>query len=77
MSRFKPELIDTQWKFIKPCLPNPKQREVGPKPIDNRAGYESILRVLFSDARWKDLPSYYPSSSTCCRRLQFWEEQGA
>ncbi|WP_353056824.1 transposase [Microbulbifer sp. MLAF003] len=30
-----------------------------------------------SGARWKDLPSHYPSPSTCWRRLQFWEEQGA
>ncbi|WP_444921746.1 transposase [Microbulbifer sp. CnH-101-G] len=77
MSRFKSELTNDQWKLIKPCLPELKRGKGGPKPIDNRACFEGILWVLRSGARWKDLPSHYPSPSTCWRRLQFWEEQGA
>ncbi|WP_353505443.1 transposase [Microbulbifer sp. DLAB2-AF] len=77
VSRFKSELTDAQWKLIEPCLPQLKRGKGGPKPIDNRACFEGILWILRSGARWKDLPPSYPSPSTCWRRLQFWEEQGA
>ncbi|WP_444908845.1 transposase [Microbulbifer sp. TRSA005] len=77
MSRFKSELTDDQWRLIEPCLPELKRGKGGPKPIDNRACFEGILWVLRSGARWKDLPSHYPSPSTCWRRLQFWEDHGA
>ena len=30
--------------------------------------------MLRSGARWKDLPSQYPSPATCWRRLQEWED---
>ncbi|WP_152454419.1 transposase [Microbulbifer sp. THAF38] len=63
--------------MIELCLPELKRGKGGPKPIDNRTCFEGILWVLRSGARWKNLPSCYPSPSTCWRRLQFWEEQGA
>ncbi|WP_139223314.1 transposase, partial [Microbulbifer thermotolerans] len=77
VSRFDSELTDEQWKLIEPCLPPLKRGGGGPRPIENRACIEGILWVLRSGARWKDLPSRYPSPSTCWRRLQYWEEQGA
>ncbi|WP_371416953.1 transposase [Microbulbifer sp. THAF38] len=77
MSRFKSELTNDQWKLIEPCLAELKRGKGGPKPIDNRACFEDILWVLRSGAQWKNLLSHYPSPSTCWRRLQFWEEQGA
>ncbi|WP_445363717.1 transposase [Microbulbifer sp. ANSA003] len=62
--------------MIEPCLSKLKREKGGPKPIDNRACFKGILWVLRSGARWKDPPLYYPSPSTCWRRLQLWEEQG-
>lgn len=70
-------LTEEQWKKIEPLLPPPKaSAKGGPKPIGNRPVFEGILWVLRSGARWRDLPSRYPSSSTCWRRLRDWEEQG-
>lgn len=72
-----PELTDTQWERISPLLPEPKASpKGGPKPIPNRPVFEGILWVLRSGARWRDLPSQYPSPSTCWRRLKQWEESG-
>ncbi|WP_444901822.1 transposase [Microbulbifer sp. SSSA007] len=55
--------------MIEPCLPELKRGKGSPKPIDNRACFEGILWILRSGARWKELPSHYPSPSTCWRRL--------
>ncbi len=73
----KSELTDRQWEKIKPHLPRPnKSRRGGRPPADNRACFEGILWILRSGARWKDLPREFPSSSTCWRRLNDWEEAG-
>ncbi|ASP38984.1 hypothetical protein CHH28_09975 [Bacterioplanes sanyensis] len=77
MKRSTSELTDQQWAHIEPCLPSLPRGKGGPKPISNRACFEGILWVLRSGARWRDLPEHYPSPSTCWRRLQYWEEQGA
>ena len=78
MARHDSELTDEQWAIIAPHLPDlPASPKGGPKPIPNRPCLEGILWVLRSGARWKDLPAKYPSPSTCWRRLQWWEEQGA
>jgi transposase len=74
MPKPKPYLSEEQWKRIQPHLPNPKSR--GRPFADNRRVLEGILWVLRSGARWRDLPSEYPSASTCWRRLRDWEEQG-
>ena len=70
-------VTDEQWSKIEVLLP---QYEVSPKGgrkrIANRDVFEGICWVLRSGARWKDLPSRYPSASTCWRRLQEWEEDG-
>jgi transposase len=76
MNRHKSELSDEQWEKIAPFLPEPQASPWGgPKPIANRPCFEGILWVLRSGARWKDLPSSYPSPSTCWRRQRTWEEQ--
>lgn len=75
--RTKFELTDEQWNEISKYLPPLPQGRGGPKPRSNRECFEGILWVLRSGARWKDLPDYYPSSSTCWRRLQYWEENEA
>jgi transposase len=37
---------------------------------------EGILWVLRTGARWRDLPSEYPSGVTCWRGLRRWEYEG-
>ena len=77
MQRFQSELTDKQWNKISRYLPPVRRGKGGPKPIENRRCFEGILWVLRSGARWKDLPDCYPSPSTCWRRLQYWEQEGA
>lgn len=71
------ELTDAQWHRIERLLPKevPSPRG-GRRRIDDREVLEGILWVLRSGARWKDLPSEYPSATTCWRRLQEWEDAG-
>ena len=52
----------------------PKCRSAGRPWADDRRVLEGILWVLKTGARWRDLPSCYPSASTYCRRLRLWEE---
>ena len=77
MARKQVLLTDEQWEKIEPLLPKRKKNKKGGRPPrDNREVLEGILWVLQTGARWKDLPSEYPSPSTCWRRLKTWEEQG-
>jgi len=66
-------LKDSQWQRIEPLLP--KMRSGGRPWADNRKVFEGILWVLKTGARWRDLPSKFPSASTCWRRLRLWEEE--
>ena len=67
-------VTDAMWEKLEPLLPELSSR--GRPWRDNREVLEGILWVLRSGARWKDLPSEYPSPSTCWRRLRKWEEEG-
>lgn len=74
--RKKRFLSDAKWAKIEPLLPKLPRHPRGGRPwADNRAVLEGILWILYSGARWKDLPDTYPSASTCWRRLKLWEEQ--
>ena len=71
------ELSDKEWNLIKPVLPRIKQSPKGGRPrVADRDVLAGILWVLRSGARWKDLPSEYPSYQTCHRRFQEWERAG-
>jgi transposase len=75
-SRLKPFLTNKQWALIEPLLPKLSKSRRGGRPwANNRSVLEGILWILRTGARWKDLPSEYPSPSTCWRRLKLWEEQ--
>lgn len=77
MRRYGGLLSDAQWKKIEPLLPRPpRHRQGGRPPVANRKVLQGILWMLRSGARWQDLPSEFPSPSTCWRRLRDWEEQG-
>jgi transposase len=76
MANATPFLTEEQWQKIKPLLPAPKRRSRGGRPLkNNRDVLEGILWILRTGARWRDLPSRYPSASTCWRRLRKWEEE--
>jgi len=77
MARRGVRLTDAQWAQMAPLIPQPPRQRRGGRPwIDNRAVVEGILWVLKTGARWRDLPSEYPSPSTCWRRLKQWDEDG-
>ena len=77
MARHTPFLTDEQWAKIEPLLPKLKPGSKGGRPwADNRQVLEGILWILRTGAPWKDLPSRYPSPSTCWRRLRLWEDEG-
>lgn len=72
------ELSDRKWKQLAPLLPEPPRSTAGGQvPAPNRACLEGLLWLLRSGARYKDIPQYFPSGSTCWRRLKWWFEQGA
>lgn len=72
------ELQDEQWALIEPLLPKRRRRSdgCGRPPCDDRAVLNGILWILRSGARWKDLPTRFPSYQTCHRRFQQWVEDG-
>jgi len=71
-------LTEEQWAKIGPLLPTlPRRKDGRGRPwAGNRGCFEGILWVLRSGARWRDMPSEYPSGATCWRRLKEWEEAG-
>jgi len=72
-----PLVTDSQWEEIAPLLPQPKRRSRGRPPKPNHVVFESILWILRSGARWRDLPrDFEVSPSVCWKRLQRCEAQG-
>ncbi|WP_390620745.1 IS5 family transposase [Gimesia algae] len=73
----KPQLSDEQWLLIKDLFPEPPANAAGGRPrVAARECLEGILWVLRTGARWKDLPTFLPSPSTCWRRFKEWTEEG-
>lgn len=67
------ELSDEHWLLIANLFSNPRPGPKGGRPMaDPRACFEGILWILRSGARWKDLPSRFPSYATCWRRCVEW-----
>jgi len=70
-------LTDAQWEKLRPLIPaRPTSAKGGRPPVDERKCFEGILWVLKTGARWKDLPSEFPSPATCWRRMNEWAESG-
>src|SRR5919108_802673 len=71
-------LPTSEWKRVEEFFPTPSRRRDGRgRPwASNRACLEGILWLLRCGARWRDMPSQYPSGVTCWRRLRRWQELG-
>ena len=67
-------MTDEMWEEIRWHLP--AAARTGRPRWDDRAVLESILWLLRTGARWRDLPVDGPSPATCWRRLRDWEERG-
>ena len=73
----KPQLTDEQWLLIADLFPVKEMTRAGGRPpVPPRPCLEGILWVLISGARWKDLPTHFPSPATCWRRLHEWTRTG-
>lgn len=71
------QLSDEQWFIIEDLFPWQPPSEVGGRPsVPPRAVLEALLWLLRIGGRWKDLPDWAPSESTCRRRLREWTESG-
>lgn len=71
------ELTDEQWFLIRDLFPETPIGPTGGRPVaKSRACVEGILWMLRSGARWKDLPSCFPSPTTCWRRHRDWTKAG-
>lgn len=71
------QLSDEQWFLIEDVFDwQPPTRAGGRPPIPPRAALEALLWMLRNGGPWKDLPEYFPSESTCRRRLRDWTESG-
>jgi transposase len=77
LNLLQPQLTDEQWLLISEFFPVPSPDPRGGRPrAEARHCLEGILWVLRSGARWKDLPSSFPSYVTCWRRFVEWSKAG-
>ena len=73
----EPQLTDEQWLLISDLFPDEPASEKGGRPRrTSRECVEGIVWVLRTGARWRDLPTRFPSGPTCWRRFRVWTEAG-
>lgn len=77
MSPRQQRLLDKLWTLSRAYLPVCRPSPSGGRPRqDDRACFFAIVWVLFSGARWRDLPSHFPSPVTAWRRHRDWTRSG-
>lgn len=66
-----PLVTDAQWRELAPLLP-PRRAATGRPRADDRACLEGILWVMFTGAKWSEVPPPLPDGTTCMRRFHEW-----
>lgn len=72
-------ITDKQWKLFQKVLPKePEKRGKGMPHVHFRYVLNTILWILFTGARWKDVPKLagFASKSSAHRWLQRWKKDG-
>ena len=72
-------ISDEEWAILRQVLPKePVKRTKGMPHADFRSVLNSILWILLTGARWKDLPNEPPfaSKSSSHRWLKRWQNEG-
>lgn len=70
-------LLDTVWPHVSKFLPKHRPSPLGGRPrADDRLCLGGILWVLTTGTRWREIPSSYPSATTCWRRMRDWTCEG-
>jgi putative transposase len=72
------DLKDSEWALVKDLFDrglSPNSRR-GRPPADARAVVNAVLWVLASGGSWVKLPGRYPSTPTCRRRFENWQDDG-
>jgi len=75
-----PGMSDQEWKIFKQALPkSPKKRGKGMPHANFRLVLNTILWILLTGARWRDVPKEPPfaSKSSAHRWLQRWKKDGS
>jgi len=70
-------LHDRQWELVSPLFE--QQRRPGGRgrpPKSRRSIFEGLLCALSSGIPWRELPSRFPSASTCWRYWESWRSDG-
>jgi transposase len=70
----KTDLTDKEWEIIKDYLPFPAK--TGRPRENDRKVLNGVLYLLSTDIRWQDMPKYYPSGTTCWRRMKEFDRLG-
>ena len=73
------KLTDAQWELVADLFEehSPKDKQGrGRPPRQAREVVNGVLWVLKTGAQWNEMPSKYPSSTTCFRYFKRWEAAG-
>jgi len=68
------DLMNKEWRYIQKYLPKPAK--TGRPRENDREVINGIMYFLSTAIRWQDMPKYYPSGTTCWRRLQEYAQKG-
>lgn len=76
-NRKEERLFEAMWVRVRKLLPTPVPKPKGGRPrVDDKECFRGIVYQLRNAIRWNDMPSEYPSGSTCWRRFDEWTQLG-
>ncbi len=76
-SKYPTDLSDTEWAYLKPCLPAPNKRGRGrPKVHSSRKILNAVFYLLKSGCPWRLLPRDFPPWKTVYHWFRKWRIDG-